>query len=151
MDTAQHLTHVLRRELRYPRILAVPDPGPDRWCVYELRRRMSGGWGVPYSLSDAGEVRPGTSTVRLVADFADLIYVHEIDGKYAEANPHLILAALRQQDRWRGARLGDLERSFLARVHANREKRRADSSEAFADLAQEHRRAFVQAADEMGL
>jgi hypothetical protein len=148
VDTARELTLFLRRELQYPRLLAAFDPGNERWCVYELRRRMSGGWGVPFALSDSAEVVEGKATVRQVRDIPELIYVHEVDGKYAEANGHLILAALRKQDRW-GAK--DIAADMVKRVQANRAKRKQASSDHFRDLAAEHRGLVAKAAEEMGL
>lgn len=149
MDTAQHLTQYLRRETGYDRLLAAPNPNADRWCVFELRRRCSGGWEIPFRITDAGEiVRREPATMRMVIDVPELIYVHEIDGKYAEANPHLILEALRKQDKWTAR---DIARDMVERVKANREKRREETRQMFGDLAQEHRRLFAQAAEEMGL
>lgn len=149
MDTGQAVTQFLRRALDYSKLLAVPNPQADRWCVYEVRRRCSGGWEVPFQITEAGEVRRGApAIVRLVGDFPELIYVHEIDGKYASADPHLILAELRKQDRWAGA--GNVA-DILRRVNEARARKKAESSRVFGELADEHRGLFKKAAEEMGL
>lgn len=148
MDTAQAVTRYVRREIGYGKLLVLPDASADRWCVFEVQRRMSGGWDVPFRVLDDGAVVPGTATVRQTWDFPSLVYVHEIDGKYAEADPHLILRALRKQDRW-AAR--DIARDMVRRIQANRAKRKAESSQLFGELALEHRRLFAKAAEEMGL
>ena len=149
MDTAQEITARLRTELGFDRIFAAPDPSADRWCVYETLRKASGGWDVPFSLSEEGIVLPGVSTVREVRDFPTLVYVHEAPGGgYAEANVHLFLAALRRQDKWSKK---DLVGSMLERVKQGRAKRNAAASQMFHDLAGEHRSLFVKAAEEMGL
>ncbi len=110
---------------------------PPRLKLRALARRYRD------ALADASHVAEESlsairSTVRLVRDIPELIYVHEVGGKYAEANGHVILAALRKQDRWR-------------RAKANRAKRKQTSSEHFRDLAQEHRGLIVNAAEELGL
>ena len=149
MDTAQALTQRLRQELGYPRLVAAADPSADRWCVYEIRRRCSPGWEVPYSLSDAGEVRGGVSTVREVRNVPELIYVHEAPGGgYAPPEVHVILAALRKQDRW-AAR--DVAGDMVRRVQANRARRAKAASDHFADLAGDTRREMQKAAEELGL
>jgi hypothetical protein len=149
MDTAQEITQRLRRELGYPRIFAAADASADRWCVYEVLRRVSGGWDVPFSLSETGEVLPGVSSVREVRDTPTLIYVHERPGGgYAEPNVHLMLEALRKQDRWRAR---DIAGDMVRRIQANRVKQAEKDRQMFADLSMEARPMFAKAADEMGL
>lgn len=150
MDTAQAVTARLRSELGYQRIFAAPDPSADRWCVYETLRKASGGWDVPFSFTEEGLlVRRTPSVVREVRDFVSLVYVHEApQGGYAEANVHLMLEALRRQDKWSKR---NLVGGMLAKVKENRAKRAAADSQMFHDLAGEHRGLFAKAAEEMGL
>jgi uncharacterized protein YdaU (DUF1376 family) len=61
---------------------------------------------------------------------------------------HVILAALRKQDRWASKRL---VRDMIDRVKAQRARKSREASDHFADLAGEHRREFQQAAEELGL
>ena len=151
MDTARELTLFLRRELACERILARPDSGSDRWCVYEIQRRCGLGWDVPFKIEEDGTVvRRAPATVRLVHDQPLLIYVHEKGGQYAEADRYAILAALRKQDRWASGH-EHLERDLIQEVADRKAKKLKESSDAFAALAGETRGLFVKAADEMGL
>lgn len=150
MNTAQATTERLRKELGFDRIVAAPDPSADRWCVYEVRRKASGGWEIPYSFGSEGLLVAGVpSFIREVRDFAELVLVHEAPGGgYAEANVHLMLEALRKQDRWRAR---DVVSDMLRRVKQKKAENDAKASQMFYDLAGEHRRLFVKAAEEMGL
>jgi hypothetical protein len=141
MWTALDVTRILRRELDYPRILVrltpYRDPNDRRWEVCEIRRRYFG----PFQ---AGGFR-----FKEARDFADPFYVHEgPGGEYLPLDPHLILAAVRQQDGWL---YQNRPTSMVQRVRDAERRRLASQSAMFEDIAVDTRRMVAQAADEMGL
>jgi hypothetical protein len=141
MWTARDVTLFLRRELDFPRITVRLTPyraaDDKRWEVCEIRRRYFG----PF--------QAGSFRFKEARDFLDPFYVHEgPGGEYLPLDPHLILAAVRQQDAWVA---GNRPRSMVQRVRDAERRRLAKQSQLFEDIAVDSRRMVAQAADEMGL
>jgi hypothetical protein len=141
MWTARDATLFLRRELNFERLrvkLTPLRPADDkRWAVYEIRRRFFG----PF---EGGGMR-----FKVASDWDDEVYVHEgPKGEYLELNPHLLLAALRRQDAWSKE---NRPAAMIARVRAGKQRRLAEQSRLFEDIAVDSRRMVAKAADEMGL
>ncbi len=141
MWTARDATLFLRREFNFPRLVVKLDthrPADDkRWCVYERRRRFFG----PFT---AAGMR-----FKVARDSFDLIYVLEGPaGEYRSLDPHVMLAALRQQDGWA---CRNLPASMIARVRDTERRKLKAQSQLFEDIAMDSRSMVARAAEEMGL
>jgi hypothetical protein len=147
MWTARDVTNRLRRELNHETLIVALEEGRGRWAVYELVRGWSAPRPVGFSLSDDGEVLPGTSVIRTSTVYPKLIYVHEDPrtGEYLPLDPHVLLDALLGRDRWRDRKLGS---KVLMRLRENRERREQDFRDYCDDRADEamyHARKWCEA------
>lgn len=140
----------LYEELGPPRLHVRLDLVRERWCCFEPRRRLGGARIVPFTLTDSGVILEGSSTVRTMHDFEELVLVLEEDGRYVPLDPNLLIRQLLERDSWR-FRNRDIASALLRRVAKGREARDRQFSDDVAMLASENRRRIGRAVDEMGL